>query len=130
MKLLIISALLISTSAQAQYRLLWDDVQKPWRHNSEIDAAVQADTATCDRVAGDQYGYPTAKYRNCMARHHWRLRSATLLPRYEEPDHHDPIPDTFPTPSSPPPADPSPPLIPEQASPAPDIHPFCADPIC
>ena len=51
-------------------------------------------------------------------------------PDAAEPDHYDPIPDTFPTPSDPPPPEISAPEVPVEASPAPDIHPFCADTIC
>jgi hypothetical protein len=55
---------------------IWNDVRKPWRSNAEIDSALQADVAICDREAGEQHGPVSAKYRQCMLRRHWRLGRA------------------------------------------------------
>ena len=128
--ILVATALLVSTAVQAQnYRDVWDDVRKPWRSNSEIDAAVQADGAACDREVGEQHGRISPAYKRCMARHHWRLNRVERLP--DEPDYHDPIPDTFPTPSEPPAPDlTSPVQQPIMPDPPVDIHPFCPNPIC
>jgi hypothetical protein len=56
-----------------------------------------------------------------MATRHRELQRVERLLDSVEPDHDDPITDTFPTPSDPPPV---------EASPAPDIYPFCPNPIC
>jgi hypothetical protein len=128
--ILVAAALLASSAAHAQnYRDVWDDVRKPWRLDSEMDAALQADALACERQVGEQFGRVSSAYQKCMARHHWRLNRVERLP--VEPDHHDPIPDTFPASSEPSLPDTSPvqPIIPD-TPPPPDIHPFCPDTIC
>ena len=42
--------------AQHYYQVVWNDVQKPWRANSEINAAVAHDSDACEAVAGEQHG--------------------------------------------------------------------------
>ena len=128
---IMIAALLLSSVAHAQtYKDVWNDVRKPWRPDSEMGYDVQIDGAACDRQVGEQRGYPSARYRQCMAARHWKFSHLERLPDAVEPDHYDPIPDTFPTPSDPPLPEISAPEVPVEASPAPDIHPFCADTIC
>jgi hypothetical protein len=73
---IILAALVvINSAAQAQnYKNIWDDVRSPWRDNSEIDAAVQADARTCDAEVGELHGPATPQYKSCMARHDWKFR--------------------------------------------------------
>lgn len=128
---IMIAALLLGSAVHAQtYQDVWNDVQKPWRPDAEMDYDVQVDGAACDRLVGVQRGYLSAKYRQCMAARHWKFGHLERVPGDAELDHYDPIPDTFPTPSDPPPPEISAPVAPVEASPAPDIHPFCADTIC
>jgi hypothetical protein len=134
----VVAMLLASTAAvQAQsYKEVWDDVRKPWRPNSEMNADLQADVQVCDRKVGEQlWGKVSPAYRRCMARHHWRLSHVERLPRVQrlpdEPEQSSPIPDTSPTPSeaTPPDTTPVPPIVLDPV-PSPDIHPFCADTVC
>ena len=54
-RMIIIAALLAASAAHAQnYKNIWDDVRKPWRANSEMDAAVQANS-----------GHAMPKWANC-----------------------------------------------------------------
>jgi hypothetical protein len=90
-RILVVTALLIASSAaHAQpYKIVWDDVQKPWRSDFEINSDVQADASECERVAGEQRGAPTAQFRKCMLRHHWKFSHLEPLPIEE---HRDVIP--------------------------------------
>lgn len=73
--------MIISSVAHAQnYKLVWDDVRSPWRANSEMNAAVQADSEACDAEVGEQHGPPTSQYKACMARHDWKLRRVVTSP--------------------------------------------------
>jgi hypothetical protein len=131
-RILVVVMLLANTAAHAgNYELTWDDVQKPWRHNWEIDAAVQADAAACDREVGEQRGLPNARYKRCMGARHWKLNHVRPIPAYVGPSEDSTVPQDTSSPSaSPSPVDASPPPEPQQAPPAPDIHPFCPNPIC
>jgi hypothetical protein len=78
---IIAAVMLLGTALAAQAETdVWHDVRKPWRSNAKIDNALQADVAICDREAGPQYGPPTAKYRQCMQRHHWKLGRIIATP--------------------------------------------------
>jgi hypothetical protein len=103
---LVATALLVSTAVHAQnYRETWDDVRKPWRANSEMDAELQADGLVCDRQVGKQHGRISSAYKKCMARHYWKLNHVERLPdEAAEPDDS--------APPDPPPA-PSPPILPD-----------------
>lgn len=80
-RIVAVAALLITSAAHAQpYKMVWDDVQKPWRSDSEINSDVQTDTSECEQVAGEQRGIPTARFRKCMLRHHWKLNHLEPLP--------------------------------------------------
>jgi hypothetical protein len=79
--------------ARTTYKDVWNDVQKPWRPDAEMDYDVQVDGAACDRLVGVQRGYPSAKYRQCMAARHWKFGHLERLPDDAEPDRYDPIPD-------------------------------------
>jgi hypothetical protein len=137
MKRFFVVAILLASTAAAQaqgYREVWNDVRKPWRPNSEMDADLQADVQVCDQEVGEQlWGKVSPAYRRCMAQHHWKLNHVERRPHVQqrpyEPEQSSPIPDTFPTPSEPTPPDMTPPPQMEPG-PAPDIHPFCADTIC
>jgi hypothetical protein len=77
-RMIIIAALLVGSAAHAQnYKNVWDDVRKPWRANSEMDAAVQADAMACDAEVGELHGIATAQYKQCMLRHDWKFSHAT-----------------------------------------------------
>lgn len=78
-RIIIIAALVvISSAAEAQnYKNVWDDVRNPWRANSEMDAAVQADARTCDAEVGELHGPATPQYKACMARHDWKFSNAS-----------------------------------------------------
>src|ERR1700750_459556 len=116
---IMIAALLLSSAVHAQsYKDVWNDVQKPWRPNSELDYAVQVDAAACEQLGGEQHGSPTAGYRRCMTARHWKFGHLERLPDDAEADHYDPIPDTFPTPSGPPPPEIRAAVAPEETSPA------------
>lgn len=139
MKRFFVVAMLLASTAAAQaqgYKETWDDVRKPWRPNSEMDADLQADVQVCDREVGEQlWGRVSPAYRRCMAQRHWKLSHVERLPHVQrlpdEPEQSSPIPDTSPTPSEPTPPDttPVPPIVLDPVPP-PDIHPFCADTIC
>ena len=79
MKRMIVIALLVAGSAaHAQnYKNVWDDVRKPWRANSEMDAALQADARACDAEVGELHGPATPAYTACMLRHDWKLGHAS-----------------------------------------------------
>jgi hypothetical protein len=81
-RLIVIAALLVASSmAHAQnYKNVWDDVRKPWRADSAMDAAVQADAKACDAEVGELHGPATPPYKACMARHDWKFSHATRLP--------------------------------------------------
>jgi hypothetical protein len=67
--------------AHAQnYKNVWDDARKPWRADSVMDAAVQADAKACDAEVGELHGPATPPYKACMARHDWKFSHATRLP--------------------------------------------------
>jgi hypothetical protein len=81
-RLIIIAALLLGYSvAHAQnYKNVWDDVRKPWRADSEMDAAVQEDARACDAEVGELHGPATPPFKACMARHDWKFNHATRSP--------------------------------------------------
>ena len=80
-RMIIIAGLLAAAAAHAQnYKNIWDDVGKPWRANSEMDAAVQADAKACDAEVGELHGPATPPYKACMARHDWKFDHATRSP--------------------------------------------------
>jgi hypothetical protein len=69
-RILIMAALLASTAVHAQtYTDIWNDVGG--RSNSELDYAVNADSAACEQAAGPQWGRPSAKFKKCMRAHGW-----------------------------------------------------------
>jgi hypothetical protein len=85
-RLLIVAALFISSAAHAQnYKNVWDDIRKPWRPNSEMDAAVQADSKSCNAEVGKLHGVATPQYKNCMLRHDWKFDHATKSPAAPSP---------------------------------------------
>jgi hypothetical protein len=80
-RVIIIAALLVVSVAHAQnYRNVWDDVRRPWRANSEMDAAVQADSRACDAEVGELRGVAPPQYKQCMLRHDWKFNRATKIP--------------------------------------------------
>jgi hypothetical protein len=89
-RILVVTALLITSAAHAQtYKDVWNDVRKPFRSDFEMDSDMQADADECERVAGEQRGVPTARFRKCMLRHHWVFSHLERLPAEE---HRDVIP--------------------------------------
>lgn len=136
MKRFFVVAMLLATTAVAQaqtYREIWDDIRKPWRPNSEMDAELDADVQVCDRQIGEQlWGRVSPAYRRCMARHHWKLNHVERLhPSQQSPDDSSSPPADIEIPSSPspPPIDMTPPPQ-VDPGPSPDIHPFCPNTIC
>jgi hypothetical protein len=57
----------------ATYTSHYDHVGK----GSQSDAQLQADTVTCDGMAGVQRLAPSAAYRSCMQQHGWKYRYVT-----------------------------------------------------
>jgi hypothetical protein len=130
MKRIIIIAVLLAGTAVAQaqdYRETWDDIQKPWRPNSEMDADLQADVQVCDREVGEQlWGRVSPAYRKCMARHHWKLNHVERLRHPQQPPDDsgsEPVEAETPSPPILPDVTPEPPIILDMPPP-PDIHPF------
>jgi hypothetical protein len=77
----IIALLFTNSMTYAQnYKNHWADVRKPWRANSEIDAAVQTDAKICNEEVGELHGAATAQYKACMAQHDWKFLRATKSP--------------------------------------------------
>ena len=114
------------------YKDVWNDVRKPWRANSELDAAMAEDSSACEAIAGPQYGKPSAAFTRCMGSKHWKLARVIRLPAQPA---SEPSYDTTPTNDDTRRPDDVVPDLPvpveaEQAPPAPDIHPFCPNPIC
>jgi len=80
-RMIIIALLLASSAAHAQnYKNVWDDIRKPWRANSEMDAAVQTDSRACDAEVGELHGVATPAYKACMLRHDWKFDHASTSP--------------------------------------------------
>ena len=107
--ILVAMAIFMATAAHAQtYKDVWNDVRKPWRSDYEMDSDMQADSSECERVAGEQRGFPTARFRRCMLRHHWIFSHLEQLPTEED---HDVIPEdtVIPPPPVPPVIDMTPP---------------------
>ena len=78
--LTLIGSLLAASSASAasyEYTNRFDYVGKPALAESQVDAQLQADTATCDATVGVQDAIPLARYRACMLQHRWKYRSST-----------------------------------------------------
>jgi hypothetical protein len=61
----------------ATYTAHYDYVGKPALPDSQIDPQLQADTVTCDSIAGVQRTAPSTRYRNCMRQHGWQYRFVT-----------------------------------------------------
>jgi hypothetical protein len=80
-RMILIAMLLASVAAHAQnYKNVWDDVRNPWRANSEMDAAVAADSRACDAEVGELHGAATPPYKACMLRHDWKCSHASKSP--------------------------------------------------
>jgi hypothetical protein len=80
-RVLFFATLLLTSAAHAQpYKLVWDDVRKPWRPDALMDNMVQADAAACDQEVGAQKALPSARYKACMRRHDWKLNHVERLP--------------------------------------------------
>ncbi len=61
----------------ATYTAHYDYVGKPALPDSQIDSQIQADTVTCDSIAGVQRMTPSASYRSCMRQRGWQYRYVT-----------------------------------------------------
>jgi hypothetical protein len=61
----------------ATYTAHYDYVGKPALPDSQIDSQIQADTVTCDSIAGVQRMTPSASYRSCMRQRGWQYRFVT-----------------------------------------------------
>jgi len=82
--ILVAMAIFMTSAAHAQtYKDVWNDVRKPLRSDYEIDSDMQADACECEQVAGEQWGFPTARFRKCMLRHHWTFSHLEQLPTEE-----------------------------------------------
>jgi hypothetical protein len=78
--LAVFAALVVSSAANAgayDYTEHYDYVGKTRLANSQQDAQLQADTATCDSAIGAQPAMPSASYRSCMLQHGWKYTSLT-----------------------------------------------------
>jgi hypothetical protein len=74
---IIAAAMLFGTVLTAHAETdVWVDIRKPWRSNAEMDGAVKADARICEREAGVQRGPLTAKFKQCMLKHHWKFSHA------------------------------------------------------
>src|SRR5262249_37417787 len=73
--LALLAGLAIGPAANAAtYTAHYDYVGKPALPDSQIDPQLQADTVTCDGIAGVQRMAPSAAYRSCMRQHGWKYR--------------------------------------------------------
>src|SRR5262249_12325123 len=79
MKRILIASLILFGAAVGAHanNYVWDDIRKPPRSNAAMDGAVQRDAATCDQQVGEPSGYPSAKYRACMASRGWKFSKYT-----------------------------------------------------
>jgi hypothetical protein len=128
--ILAVSALAGSHAYAQDYKDVWNDVRKPWRANSELDAAIAEDSSACEAMAGPQYGRPSAAFTRCMGSKHWKLARVIRLPAQSA---SEPSDDTTPIDNGtrrPDDVFPDSPVELDEAPPAPDIHPFCPNPIC
>lgn len=74
----IIALLFTNSMTYAQnYKNVWDDVRQPFRADSEMNAAVQADARACDAEVGELHGPATPQYKACMSRHDWKFSHAS-----------------------------------------------------
>jgi hypothetical protein len=81
--------------AQHYYQVVWNDVQKPWRANSDINAAVTQDSDACESVVGEQHGGPSGAMVRCMTAKHWKLSHVVRMhspPGVEPEEESTPIP--------------------------------------
>jgi hypothetical protein len=79
-RLIGVAPLLIAGLVAHAQKTVWDEVRKPWRANSEMDAAVQADAKACDAEVDELHGPATPPCKACMARHDWKSSHATRSP--------------------------------------------------
>src|SRR5215471_20006492 len=74
----LLAGLVTGTVAHAAtYTAHYDYVGKPALPDSQIDPQLQADTVTCDSIAGVQRMAPSASYRSCMRQRGWQYRYVT-----------------------------------------------------
>ena len=76
------AALVVSTAADAasyDYTAHYSDVGRPALADAQIDAQLQADTATCDDAVGVQRATPSASYRSCMQARGWKYNFMTRV---------------------------------------------------
>jgi hypothetical protein len=75
-----LAALVVSATANAatyDYIAHYSSVHKTSLSSAEVDAQLQADTATCDSAVGVQRTAPSASYRSCMLQHGWKYNFVT-----------------------------------------------------
>jgi hypothetical protein len=78
--LAVFAALAVSSAANAGaygYMSHYDYVGKTRLTNSQQDAQIQTDTASCDGAVGAQPAMPSAPYRSCMLQHGWKYTNLT-----------------------------------------------------
>jgi hypothetical protein len=76
------AALVVGSAANAasyDYTAHYTHVGRPALADAQIDAQLQADTATCDSVVGVQRVAPSASYRSCMQAHGWKYNFVTRV---------------------------------------------------
>ncbi len=78
--IVVLATLVVGSAANAgayDYTSHYDYIGKPRLADSQLDAQLQADTATCDSAIGAQARNASAHYRSCMLQHGWKYTSLT-----------------------------------------------------